>query len=39
MTLNDKGEVMKKAGKCSLGLKGMKRALDACRKRAKDIDT
>jgi len=37
MTLNDKGEVMKKAGKCSLELKGMKRALDACRKRAKDI--
>lgn len=36
MTLNDKGDVMKKAGKCSLELKGMKRALDACRKRAKD---
>ena len=39
MTLNDKGEVMKKAGKCSLDLKGMKKALDACRKRAKEIDT
>jgi len=38
MTLNDNGEVMKKAGKCSLELKGMKKALDACRKRAKDID-
>ena len=36
MTLNDKGEVMKKAGKCSLELKGMKRALEACRKRAQD---
>ena len=36
MTLNDSGEVMKKAGKCSIEIKGMKRALDMCRKRAKE---
>lgn len=36
MTLNDTGEVMKKVGKCSIEIKGMKRALDMCRKRAKE---
>ena len=36
MTLDDNGEVMNKAGKCSLELKGMKRALELCQIRAKD---
>jgi hypothetical protein len=36
MTLNDDGEVMSRAGKCSPGLRGMKRALDLCRKRARE---
>ena len=36
VTLNDRGEVIKKAGKCSIEIKGMKRALDMCRKRAKE---
>lgn len=36
MTLDDGGEVISKAGKCSLQLKGMKKALEMCRKRAKE---
>mmetsp|Transcript_4489 Transcript_4489/g.10054 ORF Transcript_4489/g.10054 Transcript_4489/m.10054 type:complete len:295 (-) Transcript_4489:78-962(-) len=36
MTLDADGQVMSKAGKCSLELKGMTKALDLCRKRAKE---
>jgi len=36
MTLDADGHVISKAGKCSLELKGMKKALDLCRKRAKE---
>lgn len=34
MTLDARGEVMNRAGKCSMELKGMAKALDVCRKRA-----
>jgi hypothetical protein len=37
MTLDDNGEVMSRVGKCSLELRNMKKALDLCRKRAKEI--
>jgi len=36
MTLDANGEVMGKAGKCSMESKGMKKALALCRKRAKE---
>ncbi|KAL3808246.1 hypothetical protein ACHAXA_006522 [Cyclostephanos tholiformis] len=36
MTLDDSGEVMSTAGKCSLELRGMKKALELCRKRAQE---
>lgn len=36
MTLDDGGDVLARAGKCSIEMKGMKRALEACRKRAKE---
>jgi len=36
MTLDTNGEVMSRAGKCSMELQGMKKALDLCRERAQE---
>ena len=36
MTLDADGEVLGRAGKCSLEFKGVKRALETCRKRARE---
>lgn len=37
-TLNDNGEVANQTGKCSTKIKGMERALEACRDKAKNSD-
>ncbi|KAL7539986.1 hypothetical protein ACHAXR_010654 [Thalassiosira sp. AJA248-18] len=37
MTLDSNGDVKSRVGKCSMEMKGMKRALEACQKRAKEI--
>ena len=36
MTLNESGDILNKAGKCSMEAKGMQKALERCRKRAKE---